>query len=196
LKDNIGKSHKARNKPHICIQKESTINQQDQIQQQKRKLEPIAINIITNNSNGLKVQSSPYLLELLFQKMINGNINILLIQEVNTNLVHHISAKIIQTATHHHQSIQHVWSHTPYETTTSYKPGGVALFIKNPLAKHVVQRIIDKLGRWAGVTITLKKMTITILSIYHPPKQQAKGLINVMSQQLRWIQDQGLTKTV
>jgi hypothetical protein len=174
--------------PMQGIQKTSGINQLGQAKQQKRKLEPIAINIITNNINGLKVQSSPCLLESLFQKMIDADINILLIQEVNTNLVHHKSAKIIQKATHHYQSIQHVWSHTPYNTTTSYKPGGVALFIKNPLAKHVVQRIIDNLGRWAGVTNTLKKITITILSIYHSPKQQAKGTINVMSQQLRWLQ--------
>jgi hypothetical protein len=47
--------------PMQGIQKTSGINQLDQLKQQKRKLEPIAINIITNNINGLKVQSSPYL---------------------------------------------------------------------------------------------------------------------------------------
>jgi exonuclease III len=132
----------------------------------------------------------------MFQKMIDLDIDILTIQEVNTNLLQHRSEKIVQTATHHYQLIQQIWSHTPYKTTTSHKPGGVALFIKNPSAKYVVQRIIDKMGRWEGVAITLKEVKITILSIYQPPKQQIKGSINVTSQQIRLIHDQGLKKTV
>ena len=170
--------------------------QNKKTKQKEKKTESLVINIISNNINGLKVRQRPYLLESIFSKMYEIDIDILMLQETNTNMKHPESKKVLQSATQKYQSIQQVWSESPFNTSTSYKPGGVAILIKNPLAKHIVTRIIDTLGRWAGVTLTLKNKQITIISIYQPPKQQVKGTINVTAQQTRWIQDNEMTTTV
>jgi exonuclease III len=52
------------------------------------KLSQAYINIITNNINGLQMKSSPCRLDLIIQNMYSENIDILLIQEINTHLLH------------------------------------------------------------------------------------------------------------
>ena len=80
--------------------------QNKKTKQKEKKTESLVINIISNNINGLKVQSSPYLLESIFRKMYDIDIDILLLQETNTNMKNPKSKRVLQSATQQYQSIQ------------------------------------------------------------------------------------------
>jgi hypothetical protein len=70
---------------------------------QQPKLASVDINIISNNINGLQLQNPDTRLYQLFQRMEEKSIDIFLIQEVNTNILHPVFNKSIQhiTSKHH-----------------------------------------------------------------------------------------------
>jgi hypothetical protein len=125
--------------PQLTIIQESIDSEYKMVKKKKNKTNstPIELNIITNNINGLKVQSSPYPLESICRKMYDMNIHFLLLQEINTNMRHPKSKKLLQEVTNKYTNLQQVWSQTKYPTSTSYKPGGVAILIKNPIGRYI-----------------------------------------------------------
>jgi hypothetical protein len=75
--------------------------------------------------------------------------------------------------------------------------GGTAIIVRPPLSCHISKRHIDPMGRWAGVTLSLKgRAPITVISTYQPvTTQNIKGTTNVTVQQLRWLQDCHIQET-
>jgi endonuclease/exonuclease/phosphatase family metal-dependent hydrolase len=154
------------------------------------------MNIVTHNINGLRIETSSNRAQEIAQKMSEQAIDVLLIQEINTNVTHPKARMIIQQVQQSFPGLQMIWSHTKYVTHSTYKPGGTAIWVRPPLSQRIVRRLTDPLGRWAGVTVQLKnqKHPITILSVYQPPKAQVvKGTTNVTAQQTRWIQDNNIS---
>jgi exonuclease III len=158
----------------------------------------VAINIITNNINGLQIRSHPTRLNTLYRQMSNLDIDICMLQEINTNVNHHLFKSSLNATTTQHPGIQSVWSSAPGNRQTPYLPGGTSILVNNSISKHISQRICDSIGRWSGVVIKQKrKNPLLCLSLYQPPKQQnLQGTVNVTSQQTRWIQDQQLNTTI
>jgi endonuclease/exonuclease/phosphatase family metal-dependent hydrolase len=144
------------------------------------------------------MSSSPYRLEALFRKMIGTNIDILLIQEINTNIRNPIFKKLLRKTVSHYNNLQSVWSQISLSHRVLNQPGGMAIFIKHPFSKYINQRIIDPLGRWAGVTLRIKRaFPLTIILTYQPTKHQnPRGYISLTAQQLQVIQDRGSNLSV
>ena len=157
----------------------------------------VDLNIITNNINGLQLTKKPLRLGEMIQQMYQRNIDILLLQELNTNMNSPTIKNILNELLRKYNNLQHVWSHIATEDSVLYHPGGVSIWIRSPMSHHISQRITDPMGRWAGVTLQLKgHQPITILSIYQPAiSKSLKGSISVQAQQIRYLYDQGNTTT-
>ena len=163
-----------------------------------RKVTTVDLNIVTNNINGLQVSKHPYRLDSLFIKMLETNIDILLIQEINTNIQHPTFKQLLQATKHHHKGSQSTWAHVKMSPEVQYLPGGTAILVNPMTSRYISSRITDHLGRWAGVTLKLRNMSpITFLSTYQPPADKGMGgSISATSQQQRWLNDNHITRTV
>jgi hypothetical protein len=73
-----------------------------------------------------------------------------------------------------------------------YQPGGTGLIALPSISKHITQRHVNEIGRWAGITLKMKPNCVnTVLSTYQPPKGQiTEGTINVTAQQTQKIRNQ------
>jgi hypothetical protein len=77
-------------------------------------------------------------------------------------------------------------SQTPYETLTTYKPGGASIWITN-MENYKNGSINDVIGRWSGIIFRFKSRKITVITVYQPPEGcKVKGTTNVIAQQRRW----------
>ena len=94
--------------------------------------------------------SSPYHFDHMIHKMHAENVDVILIQEINTNISHATFKKVTQASLKRLPHTQCVWAQIKNSTDHLYQPGGTALFISPPLSRHISNRHIDPLGRWAG----------------------------------------------
>lgn len=115
-------------------------------------------------------------------------IDIVLLQELNTNMQHTKVKNYFTQLKNNVPGMEIIYSQTPYDTTTTYKPGGTAILLSNNMARFISKRIKDPIGRWTAIQLRMKyKRFITIISTYQPPdKQNIKGTINITAQQQRW----------
>jgi hypothetical protein len=116
---------------------------------------------------------------------------------MNTNILHLIVNKSIQHITSKHHFTQSVWSQILPSTSHLHHPGGTAFIVRPPSSQHISKRHIDPMGRWAGVTLSLKgRAPITVMLTYQSvTTQNIKGTTNVTAQQLRWLQDCHIQET-
>jgi endonuclease/exonuclease/phosphatase family metal-dependent hydrolase len=130
--------------------------------------------------------------------MYNHGVDVLLLQELNTNMKHPDTKKFFQPIHQRYKHMQYVWSHTPFTTRSLYKPGRTGIWIKYPNSRYITHRIQDVIGRWTGVTLTFANLqVITILSVYQPPKQQqTQGTTNVTAKQTRWFIYNNIKSTI
>jgi hypothetical protein len=113
------------------------------------------------------MKSYPRRLDLIIQKMYSENIDILLIQEINTNLAHPTVKKELHQIKNRYPNLQCVWAQIPDVTHQINQPGGTGIIVKPPIAHHISHCHIDSMGRWAGVTIRLRHSEIiSIISTY------------------------------
>jgi hypothetical protein len=162
-----------------------------------RKLSRVDINIINNNINGLQMNSNSNRLETIITQMQLTKTDILLLQEVNTNIAHSKFKTMLQRLKGIHSRDQFIFAGAPSTEDSLYLPGGTAILIRHPISQYVTKRIIDPMGRWCGVILKMRQLSIFVISVYQPPKNQNKqGTINNTSQQSRWLLDQGLTISV
>ena len=147
----------------------------------------VAINIISNNINGLQVSTCHNRLETIIQNMEQLKTDIILIQELNSNIFHYITKKIITELQRKYPRVKCFWSHLRINNQMIYQPGGTGILVKYPLTQHISNVIRDPLGRWTGITIRQKKKKqLSILSVYQPPQETTiKGTISVQAQQTR-----------
>lgn len=163
----------------------------------KKKAAQVDINIISNNINGLQVNSLSNRLEIIVKHMNTTNVDIVLLQEVNANLEHRKFKAILSTIQRINPNMQFIFSNMKSNQESAYLPGGTAIIVKHTIAKHIHQRIIDHMGRWSGIILKIKSHSILLLSVYQPPKQPcSNGTVNVTAQQTRWLVDNGITTSV
>jgi hypothetical protein len=128
---------------NTTYQYSNQINQlRQQYQTKKRSIRTsrphrVAINIISNNINGLQLQTPQRRLQAIYSKMFDNNIDILLIQEINTNIKHYQFTRELHNLHQQYQHTQSVWSQLPFSNSTVYQPGGVAIIVRFPLSKHI-----------------------------------------------------------
>jgi endonuclease/exonuclease/phosphatase family metal-dependent hydrolase len=114
----------------------------------KKKIStPLNINIITNNINGLQMTRNPHRLDQIVQKMYSENIDILLLQEINTNTDHPKVKQVLQQTKKRYPQVQFIWSHIVNMTNQIYQPGGTGLIALPTISKHITQRHVDEMGR-------------------------------------------------
>jgi exonuclease III len=125
-------------------------------------------------------------LELIIHKMQISNADILLLQEINTNINHHKFRSTLQGLTQFHPKNQYIFSSMSGNPNSIYLPGGTAIFVKHTLAQHITKRITDHMGRWCGIILKISRHSMAVLSISQPPKNQScKGTVNTTTQQSR-----------
>jgi hypothetical protein len=118
--------------------------------------------------------------------METKDIHIMMVQENNTNMRHKIAKQIIQEELKNRTNIKMIYSQTQYETTTTFKPGGTSIWIRN-MEKYKSGTINDVIGRWTGVKLRFKSRQLTVISVYQPPEgSEVRGTTNVIAQQTRW----------
>jgi exonuclease III len=149
------------------------------------------LTIILVNINGLQLDQNPQRLPNIMKWMHKDNIDIMLLQEINTNMQHPSVIPKLRRILRDYQGTTIISSHTPYQTTTAYKPGGTAIILQSTVSKHIYARIIDPIGQWTGVTLQFQGNTIiTIISTYQPPiTESTKATTSFITQQKRWYID-------
>jgi hypothetical protein len=79
--------------------------------------------------------------------MENKEIDVLLTQELNTNMDHASAKYKINATLQRHLAVHYIASQTHYPTETEHKPGGTVIWINPLLSKHMCVKIQDPLGR-------------------------------------------------
>jgi hypothetical protein len=153
------------------------------------------ITIVSMNVNGLQLDHNPQRLNQIVQWMNKDSIDVLLLQEINTNMGHKSVLPKIRNLLQKHQGTRIISAHTPYSTSTAYKPGGTAIILGSHIAKHTYDQIKDPIGRWVGVRLRWKgNQRLTILSTYQPPyTDSTQATTSFLTQQKRWYIDRQQT---
>jgi hypothetical protein len=118
-------------------------------------------------------------------------IDVLLTQELNTNIEHPLAKEKIKEVMGRHLGVKYITSQMHYLIETEYKLGGTTMWINPLLSRHICDKIEDPLGRWTGAKLRMKTGKIAIISKYQPSTiESSKGSISILAQQKRWTLEQ------
>ena len=112
------------------------------------------LRIWCNNANTLSTYNDFTELHELCDVLKQHNVNIICMQEINIDLLNiTLHNKITDVFKQHFNVARLVFSTTPIQSPTSWKPGGTMLAVVGSLAHSVTEHHADHLGRWSKVVI-------------------------------------------
>ena len=123
-------------------------------------------------------------------------IDIIALQEINLDLLHHgVRNNIKNVFKEYFSQIHMTFSTVGIKAETQAKPGGTILVINGNLASNIIHTHTDNLGRWCNVIIQLQQQRISVFSIYNTTKTSitTAGPTTIFFQQWKLIQ---MNKTI